>query len=201
MGVLATDNFDRSNGASLGANWTASGGGWSIASNLAVPTSTASDATAFYNAVTWPNNQYSQAKLSGIGGNVNDGTGPGLCVRKNSSTAARYRFVAHHAATQNTELSVFNTSYALVWNRTQAWTNADTLYLEIQGTTLIAKVNGAAIGTSTTNSAISSGNAGVDYSSTLNTPSDNDWEGGDFAAATKAPPPFRRPYRFFTRSY
>jgi hypothetical protein len=88
-----------------------------------------------------------------------------------------------------------------VWNRTQAWTNADTLYLEIQGTTLIAKVNGAAIGTSTTNSAISSGNAGVDYSSTLNTPSDNDWEGGDFAAATKAPPPFRRPYRFFTRSY
>lgn len=197
MSVLATDNFNRANAANLGANWTEELGGWSIVSNAAVPDNLGgSDSIGYWNAITWPNDQYSQAKIT-VTGTTGNSQGLGVTVRKSTSTVARYRLVADHAAANNMELAVFNTAYTSLWQRTQAFTNGDTIYLEAQGTTIIGKLNGVAVGAATTNSAIASGKAGIGFSSFETAAVLDDWEGGDFATTAKAPPPFRRPYRFF----
>jgi hypothetical protein len=61
----ATDNFNRANGG-LGANWDDGYSGYiaaAVVSNQVRPSAAASIAVESYNAITWPNDQYSQFKL------------------------------------------------------------------------------------------------------------------------------------------
>lgn len=64
-GELASDAFTRADAANLGANWTAKNGGQTpgIFSNAVDVTVTGDQNIAYYNAVTWPNDQYSQATV------------------------------------------------------------------------------------------------------------------------------------------
>ena len=194
MPVLATDNFNRANADPISGSWTDLGDAnhFIIDTNTAIPSATNDDAAAFYNAVTWPNDQYSQVKVTVTGGG-GGGSGIGPLVRGREPGAGRdyYRLVIDHAGTSNVELAKrVNGAYTQLWLRTQAFTNGDTLYLEIQGTTLIAKLNGTAIGASQTDTAVTTGNAGIVYSSLGTAPSMDDWEGGDFAAAADDGPMF-----------
>lgn len=181
MSVLASDAFTRANAANLGGNWTTHTGVYNILSNQAQADPT-NDARATYSAITWPDNHYSQAVITTGETSSSSDEGAGVCVRAGSNFG--YRLVASTGATGNIGLSkrVSNT-YTLVWTRTSSFSNGNTLYLEAQGTTIIAKNNGSAVGASTTDSAVSSGSAGLEYSSTEETPGANradDWEGGDF---------------------
>lgn len=182
MSVIATDNFNRS-AATLGANWTETGAGWSTNGTVANGDDPANDATATYSAGTFPNNQYAQAKCTVTGANGGD-QGIGLQVRGDATAANLYRTVTDKKATLNVGLSkVSGGSYTNLWTRTSTHTDGDVLYIEAQSTTIIVKRNGTAIGASTTDSSVASGKAGIVFSAPETSVSVDDWEGGDFATS------------------
>ncbi len=184
MTILATDNFNRANADPIGNPWTSAGDGgqFKIVSNAATPNALGSDCSAFENTVTWPNDQYSQAKVTVTG---TDGGGRGIGVGVRMATNRNYyRLAIDHASSNNVRLNKkVNGTSTQIWLRTVTLVDGDTLYLEVQGTTLIAKLNGVEIGASATDSSLSSGAAGICYSSTATSASEDDWEGGDFSSA------------------
>jgi hypothetical protein len=186
MSIITTDNFNRSS-STLGASWSEYGdfsNAWNANGSAAVPDSLGADCYAANNG-TFPNDHYGQCKIA-VTGSGGGGQGVGPAVRMGTATPTNvYRLAADHAASNNMELSKFvGGSFTSKWVRTQAFTDGDTLYLEIQSTTLIAKLNGTAIGASVTDSSLTSGAAGICFSSgTLTAASVDDFEGGDFAAA------------------
>jgi hypothetical protein len=206
MGVVASDSFTRADAANLGANWTEGGETYSIASNACVPDDPTGihtgDSWAGWNTVAWANDQYAQAAIT-VSGSGGGGQGNGVAVRVSTSGAQTfYRVVIDHAATNNVEVAkVVSGGYTQIGQRTTAFSNGDTLYLEAQGTTLIVKLNGSALGASFTDASIASGRAGIAFSSNETSASMVNWVGGDFIitaavpqSATSLPfphPPFR----------
>lgn len=194
MTTLATDNFNRANSGDLGASWDVmtSETAWTISANTAVPSSLNSDATETYNAATWPNNQWAQDAVTE--NSVVSGIGPGIALRGSTSARTFYRCVISRAVSGSIELAKFVAgTYTQLGTRTVTWTNGAILYCEVQGTTLIIKLDGVQQGASFSDSAIASGRAGISFSGGTGvlTSIDN-WEGGDFAGATSLPPLRRR---------
>lgn|SRR5574341_128517 len=194
MGVLATDNFNRADNTDLGAAWDPQPGFanpqadrvFNISANTAVPANVAKDSGENYNAVSWPNDQYSQAKatMSGTGAEA----GVGVSVRCSTTALTCYRVVINKAATNNVSIAKFVAGvYTLLAQRTTTWVDGDIIYLEAQGSTLKVKQNGTQLGADIVDSAIASGRAGIGFSSTMTSASLDDWEGGDFAVAARAP--------------
>ena len=187
MTTLATDNFNRADEAPIGSPWTTGGdtSTYNIVSNVITPSSLSDDASAFENTVSWPNDQYSQAVIT-VTGTGGGGQGPGVGTRM--AAANYYRLVADHAATNNIELAKRVAGvYTQLWLRTQSFSNGATIYLESQGATHIAKLNGTAIGASHSDSSLSTGKPGVVYSSFTNLANLDNWEGGDFVVASTVP--------------
>lgn len=189
MASLATDNFNRANSGTLGGQFTETthdiGTGFDIVSNTAQGPGSPSndDYSAYDSVVSWPNNQYSQAKCT-VTGTVGGGAGIGVMLRHalSASTKTMYRIVIDHAASNNVEVAKFiGGTYTALGQRTTAFTNGDTLYAEVQGSTIVVKLNGSALGASFSDSAIASGAPGIAYSSTETSSSLDDWEGGDFS--------------------
>jgi hypothetical protein len=195
MAVLATDDFNRGDSASLGANWTTDGQSNvnKISSNTAVPTSLGgvSDTGSTYSAISWGNDHYSKVQISATGGAANDENGPGPAVRMSGSAGTRkfYRIAAQKAATNNVEVSKYNgTTFTVISNFTNSWSSGDTWEIDIQGTTLTWIKNGSTI-SSTTDSLLSSGSSGITYSSCagISAAAFDNWEGGDFSASGLPP--------------
>lgn len=203
MAVLATDDFNRANAATLGANWTDHEQGFDISSNTAIPGSIPSDNRTGYTAIAWPNDQYSQAAVTSgeTGSGAGHDEGLGVCVRAGSNFS--YRLVISSAASNNIYLSKrVAGAHSTIWTRSITYAAGTALYLEAQGTSIVAKYSGAAVGASQTDSSLTAGNAGVEYSSTAENAAQSannldNWEGGNFG--TKAKPPFRRQWRFYSR--
>lgn len=185
MGALATDNFNRSNGG-LGGNWsTITGAGApQIDTNAVRTNAVGTDSVARYSATTFPNNQYSQVKVTALDASA---TGSGAIVRAASGTNDYYLVYAEVLFGSTAQLTLrkfVGGSSTLIASSTETFALNDTLYLEVSGTTLKVKVNGTTISALTsTDSAHSSGWAGVvvfvDSGSTADAKLD-DWEGGDF---------------------
>ncbi len=199
MSTLATDDFNRADADPIGGSWTtaSSNSAMKIVSNACQPSSLPADCGAYYNAISWPDDQYSQCKIT-----VNDtasGSGPGVYVRLASGAFTCYRAVASHATTNNVELAKFVAgAHTAIWQRTQSFTDGDTLRLEVQGTTLRVFINGVQVGADATDSSVTTGNAGVAYSSQSVSASLDDWEGGDLVTVPPgAPPPVLPPWLFY----
>jgi hypothetical protein len=201
MGALATDSFTRADAANLGANWTGTGEGtatgYKIVSNAVANTGDGgADEWAKYTAVTWPNDQYSQAAvtISVAGGGTGDGEGVGVRIAA-GATKTLYRFVVNSNAGGSAEVSKFVAgTYTQLGTRTPTYSAGQLVYGEIQGSTLVMKYNGVQLGASLSDSSIASGSAGLAHSGpgvTLTTALDN-WEGGDFSGAAD---PFPAGYR------
>lgn len=185
MGVLATDNFNRADASPIGAPWTTQIGSQAmkIVSNACTPVSTSMDCGAYNTSASWPNDQYSQCKVTATGGASAD-LGIGPAVRCSTSATTFYRAVWNGAATNNITLTkAVAGSYTLIWTRTATISAGSVLRIEAQGTAIRVFVNGTQVGASTTDSSITSGSAGVQYSSAITTASLDDWEGGDFSAS------------------
>jgi len=184
MSVLATDDFNRGDNADLGANWTPNFNSFKIVSNVAEPNSVSGNVER-YSGLTWPNDQYSQAALTGTLSTTDDeGCGPGV---RCSTASANTLYLAQADTNGSGHARVYKVvdgSYTNLLNATQAWSVNDVYYLEIQGTTLIQKRNGTQIGSSATDSAIAAGAAGV-WGVQARGTLDN-WEGGDFAAGSSS---------------
>lgn len=176
MSVIATDNFNRADGG-LGANWTSVSGTWSIVSNEV--RLDASGSISYYSgAGAAPNDQYAQVVMgSAVGNGADSGCGP--AVRINGSDL-------YFMAGGDTDTRVYKRisgGYTQLGSTGPSVAPGDVLYLEVQGTTLIAKKNGSSIcGSPITDNAISSGNAGM-WGYTDATFSDfvDDFEFGDFS--------------------
>ena len=186
MAVLATDNFNRANSADLGTSWDVMTAetAFNISANAAVPSNPASDASESYNAVAWPNDQYSQALIPvvGTGGQT---TGTGVALRMSTTARTYYRIVV---ASSGTEIAKFVAGvYTSLATDATVWANGDTAYASAVGTTLQVRRNGINL-LSTTDSAIASGRAGITHSSASQAGVNLDnWEGGDFVAAATNP--------------
>ena len=177
--LTVTDNFNRSNSNPIGGNWTTipNNVAMKIVSNTIQPGDVAQDSAAFYNAASFDSNQYSQIKITTSGTGASAGMGVDVRVAGDGSL---YRLVATHAASNNVELRRFNCcSSAQIWQRTQAFTDGDTLRLEAQGTHLRAYLNGTQIGSEVIDTNIATGSPAVAFSSTLTSASGDDWEGGN----------------------
>lgn len=184
MSVLATDDFNRANENPLGNGvWTTSNGqvAWQIQTSTATPTDVAvTNDGSYYSGIAWPNDQYSQAKLT-VSSSAGGDQGVGLLARQKSTSNTFYALVTDHAAASNVNLIKFVGGAGAILNTTtHPWTDGDTWRLEVQGTTLRAIRNTSTI-TTTTDASIANGSPGIFLSTAVTSASLDDWEGGDFA--------------------
>lgn len=173
MTVLATDNFDRANGADLGALWDVVPStipllAFAILSNTAQ--APGDPCAEMYNGVVWPADQYSQIEIitqTVVGDRI------GCCVRASSGNlylgGSNTSNVGMEKIVANSFSDIGSTGAAAALN--------DTLRLEAQGTAIRVYKNGV-LHISTTDSSHATGSAGVFGSAGDINPQLDDWEGG-----------------------
>lgn len=198
MAVLDTDDFERLDNADLGAEWTPLSDGNSGGDNFAIVGNAAqspdvTDSCERQVAATWPNDHWSEGVI-GTPNASGQGAGVGVAVRCASpGTITYYRFVvnasgwslgrfAHGTPATHTEIA---------GGTGTTWANNDTAYLEVQGTTLIAKKNttagaGGTTITTQTDANIASGGAGIAHSTSDITGKLLFWQGGDFSGGIQS---------------
>jgi hypothetical protein len=190
MAVLASDDFNRTDAATLGAGWSETSVG--VVSNHAKANDTGSDAYGYYSGATWPNDQYAEATLgtttaSGVG------TGYGVACRATSNTNL-YRLIGNASGW---ELLRFNTATptSLASSSATTFTAGDVIRLEVRtngaNCDWTVKKNGSTVtsGTGSDTSPLASGAGGVGYSSTDATAAGlNAWAGGDFGSGQSQAP-------------
>lgn len=180
MALPATDDFTGNQSDPLSANWTTLDGSWVIGVNTANNASSQGNA-AYWNADTFNDDQYSQCTVSGAGSS--NGGGPGVRM------AATRGYIA--VVDSSSQISVYawtgDEGYTLLGSAFTGLTLAesDVIRLEVSGTTLTLKQNGASLGTRT-DSNYSSGSAGI-FAYQLNLPvALDDWEGGNLSVAASS---------------
>ncbi len=186
MTVLARDNFNRANETPLASPWGSTGilgdVGMNLVSNAATDAATTYDNRSFYDGgIVWPNDQYSQAAITLGVSNSGGGSGEGLSVRGSKTALTMYRFAIDHNATINWEvLKAVGGTFTSLATGLQAFTDGDTFRLSVNGSTITVSLNGASPFVTVVDSAIASGNPGINYSSTEGgVRFVDDWEGGD----------------------
>lgn len=174
MSLPASDNFS---GTALDANWTIQTGGFSVSSGVVSNTAGNNDSAAFWNADTFPDDQWSQITVSAV---TNDWVG--VAVRASGTGAARNFYSFRATSSSNSpEWEIFKevagVYTSLVTGNTPAGVvNGDVMKLVVQGTTLTGYINGTAVTPTATDSSLTSGSAGIyEYGSS---PGLTTWSGG-----------------------
>lgn len=182
MTTLATDDFNRANAGTLGANWVANTGAWGIVSNQASATS--DDSLSSYDGgVSWPANQWSQATMkANIGTALN--SAHGMAVRCSTLATVDTGYVSY-CSTAGTQLylAVAGSFTSLGTETGNVWAANDVSYLEAQSTTVLAKRNGTTA-LSATDATLATGRPGLEYGNGGTASAVDDWSGGDFAGGT-----------------
>jgi hypothetical protein len=182
--ALALDNFNRANENPLGNGvWSTVTGlsAMQVASNIATPSNLGADCGSRYSGISWPNDQYSRAKLT-VNGTVGVGAGIALYVRVAAAANTGYRLTVDHAATNNVFVKRFNAGTPTTLTGfpvTQSWSDGATWELRVTGSQVQVFLNGVQVGPTVTDTNIASGSPGIGYSSTETSGSVEDWEGGD----------------------
>lgn len=180
---LAVDDYNRANNADIGSVWDVNPGGpsaMSIVSNHIEPSVLGLDCVESYNGVTFPDNQYVQAKLTVTGGTVSD-QGIGVGLRMSNAAYTMYFGDVCRVAANNLVIGRVNAgAFTVLKSMTRAWVDGDTMRLAIIGLHLVMFINGVEIMgfTDSGGSVINSGRAGVFYSSTVTAATLDDWEAG-----------------------
>jgi hypothetical protein len=142
MSALFSDDFNRANG-SVGADWTATlglgaGGSPQIASNQV--NAGGVDAGAFNNSVVYPNDQYAQAVIGG------ERQAVGVrCTAVGGEIDTYYFFTRLSDGAIAINKYTNNVGAANITTGTASLNIGDTIYLQISGTSLTAKVNGVTV--------------------------------------------------------
>lgn len=184
MTTLATDDFNRADLANLGANWTALDTTFAIATNQASANGAGGVFSVRYTGVTFPNNQWAQCTIKATAETATD-QGAGPCVRMQAGGDI---YLLQGNTVQTRIYKRVAGGFTQLGSDGPAVAANDVLYLEIQGTQLIAKKNGATIcGSPTDVGGIASGNAGL-WAGPFNTINNvDDFSAGDFTAGGPAP--------------
>lgn len=183
-----TDNFNRANGAP-GAPWTtvtSEGNNFTITSNQLTLSNVGADSAMYYDGVL-ANDQYAQIVMTTPQTDAQD-AGSGLLVRVSTSTDEYYGFAATGAGT-----TVFKRTtgggYQILKSDATAWANGDLARIEVSGSSITIKRNGATISALTvaSDTSLTSGRAGIRFSSTtVSTPVLDDFEAGDLGSGPTA---------------
>jgi hypothetical protein len=204
MTILATDPLINAGGSvditTYSGNWTYAVSGPpilvdSVGTRCSLSASTI--AGAFWNAVTWPADQWSQATLAtSVGGS----TFMGLGLRMNAASGGNFYFFWVEGGGSQ----FYGVGYALngalnyIQSPTAFTANiGDVFYFSVQGTTLTALRNGSLVYT-TTDSNLATGSAGIAGSPNAGTATSkiSTWSGGGLAGS----PPYyyRKNVLYFT---
>jgi hypothetical protein len=188
--VIASDNFNRANEDPLAGDWTTAvgdGGAMRIVSNVATKNAAvdSNNDGAIYDGVTFPDNQWSAAKLSVTSTN-GVRRGPALFVRHAFAANTSYRISVDHAASNNCNISRFlaGTRTTLL-DFTQAWTDGAEWKIAVDGPASAARIriylNGTLLQTVTDNSSIASGYPGIGVSDSEDVTNVviDDWHAGE----------------------
>ncbi len=178
MGVLATDDFNRANSASLGANWAnVTGLNQADLQSNAAANSNANNIGARYTAVAAPADQYSKVTCTVL--NSSTSTGVGAAVRMASGAVTLYLIQGN--TTETTMFKGVGGSFTQLGSTAAASAVNDILEISAVGTTITGKKNGAVIIGPVTDAAIASGDYGLWFTGVVNTLRADNWEGGNFA--------------------
>jgi hypothetical protein len=145
MSVLATDDFNRANNTDVGASWTPQSGEtrFGIVSNTAQPSVTNADCGEQYSGLTWPNDQYAQAKTTVDAGTWSNQDGIGVGVRMAAAADTLYRAVINNNASNTIAIDRRTAGAATnLGFRSVTYGAGGVLKLEVQGTTLKVYYNG-----------------------------------------------------------
>ena len=169
MTLPVGDNFNRADTSPIGGNWSTVAGlaSTALVSNASTASSNASDSVSYWNAETFPNNQYSKATIAVIVGSADIG------ITARCATNF-YLSIARSTGTQLYKYTGGGFS-TLAFYTHAAYENGDVIGIECEGTTIRSLKNGISQG-STTDSAVTSGAPGVYH--WLSTASLDNWEGG-----------------------
>lgn len=196
MTTLYSDTFTYSNGAltTVGSpNWSTmtSETSWNVTTNALVRTAFNSDNCNYVSTTavaSFPDDQWAQ--LDSVTPNVsgNGGEGVGIALRCSTSQRTYYRL---DVSSTFVNLQRFNngTWTGVIASAGLTWTNGDTLYAEIQGTSIIVKQNGTTRLT-TTDATFASGRAGCFHSSDTSSSGSatvDTFSAGDFLVADLVP--------------
>lgn len=180
--TLASDSFNRADGG-LGTNWTLLNAAGFTAAQISSQKVTGSVAgnndDSWYNAITWPNDQWGQVTIN----TCLASSFVGVSLRQTAGGNV-YRFywngTAGNPGTWNIQKKVA-TTFTTLSSGSLTLNVGDTLLAAVVGVNLYFYWNGLLIGTAS-DAAISSGNAGllaIPVTSTANTAISN-WSGGIF---------------------
>lgn len=168
-GTLATDDFNRADG-SLGANWTIQlGSNMAIVSNEAKTSTTGADQLAFWDADTFADDQYAQAKFVNTSGGLN-----GVCVRNSVVGASKNSYFLRLDGIHK----FVGGAYTKIKNATETTDGDDIFKLTISGDTLTGYKNGVQFVT-VDDSDLTSGSPGILQFTSGTAAILDDWEGGD----------------------
>jgi len=189
MTQLASDNFNRADGT-LGPNWTQSvhNTTFAISTNRFTQSVLGAGSNYFWNAIAWPNDQWSQILVAVPWTLLPGGAGGGLDVDVRASgvttvTSNGYLFRVFTITTNSRLLDKdVNGVFTQLATDAGAAAAGDINYLEAQGTTIVAKVNGVQV-FSVTDSAVASGSAGIGGHMPGTLQFGDNWAGGDFSIA------------------
>lgn len=177
MSVLATDNFNRTNAGTLGADWTDIGATpISVAANQAVAAGTDFISFNYWNAIAFPSNQYSQFVI---------GTGSiGKCYWDAAVRVADvnnyYGFDVTNDGNTYNLYSTIGGAFNLLASGAYTPASGDTIRCDAKGSTIRGLINGAVVA-SVTDTNLTTGRAGITPASVgIATVTLDNWEGGDF---------------------
>ncbi len=133
--MSVSDNFNRADSASLGANWTvANGTSLKILFNTCRPTD-GTDGVEWWNANSFSDTHSSQADI------VSNSLYSGLVVRfRGTSSASNGGYVWH--AVFGGIYKMVNGSFTLLQGSVSTPSNGDTILMSVSGTTITCKING-----------------------------------------------------------
>lgn len=185
MSVLGTDDFNRANAGTLGANWTETTGsaGFEIFSNAAANLGAGAAFVSYTNA-TAPANQYSKVTVTQIQASSDEGMGPAARIATGALTG-------YFIQPNTVEVKVYkgvNDTYTQLGSDAAAGAANDIFQIEATGTSITAKKNGSTIVGPITDSSIASGNFGLWYGTSAAAQAHrvDTWEGGDFAGGNSS---------------
>lgn len=180
MALPASDNFNRSDAATLGANWTPADASipHKIVSNTCVPSDVVND-LSYWSADTFGNDHYAQVTVLGI-----TNCGPAVRITGTGPNTGNAYLLVIDGTSHGIWKFTTNGTYTQLQSFTNFSTN-DVAKLQVVGTTLKAYQNGSQVGTDQADSALSSGSAGIwNYNNSAS--SLDDWSGDNVGSVTPA---------------
>ena len=184
---LATDAFNRANENPIAGNWSSVAPALQLVNNAAraASPSLGANGVAFYNALTWPADQWSEVTISTLPTEITGGMGDnGPAVRIASNAPTYYLAAAFANGSLELYRAINNNFTRLLVAGTVA--TGDRVRLEVQGATLRVYRNGVLLG-SVVDTQIATGSAGMGQDGTSGAM--DDWAGGGFAPGPAPAPP------------